>query len=106
MPLTRDFNHTVRARAQRDSAFRKFLLREALEVLMSGDVETGKILLRDYINATLGFAGLAELSRIPPKSLMRMFGADGNPRAENLFAVIELLQENEGVRFELRSRTA
>jgi hypothetical protein len=106
MPLTRDFRHTVRARAQRDLAFRKALLREALEVLFSGDVETGKVLLRDYINATVGFEELSTASKIPSKSLMRMFGESGNPRAENLFSVIELLQEQEGIRLELRFHTA
>jgi hypothetical protein len=38
-------------------------------------------ILRDYINATVGFAGLADATHIPPKSLMRMFSPAGNPRA-------------------------
>jgi hypothetical protein len=51
MALTRDFKETIRARVKRDPGFRKALLREGIENLLSGDVETGKIILRDFINA-------------------------------------------------------
>jgi DNA-binding phage protein len=101
MPLTRDFKETIRDRAQRDPRFRKELLREALEAMLSGEIAAAKTILRDYINATVGFAGLAEATRIPSKSLMRMFGPTGNPRAENLFEVVSFLQHREGVRFKV-----
>lgn len=58
MALTRDFKETVRARAQRDPAFRRALLQEGVECLLSGDVDVGKVVLRDYINATIGFEEL------------------------------------------------
>jgi hypothetical protein len=58
-----------------------------------------KTILRDYINATIGFAELAEATNIPSKSLMRMLGPSGNPRADNLLEVLRLLQQREGVRF-------
>ena len=51
MPLTRDFKETVKDRARRDLAFREGLLKEGVECLLAGDVETGKIILRDYMNA-------------------------------------------------------
>ena len=82
MALTRDFTETVRDRAQSDPTFRAALLSEAIELLLSGDVETGRTLLRDYINATIGFIELGQKSGLPPKSLMRMFGPSGNPRAQ------------------------
>ncbi len=47
MPLTRDFKETILERARRDAAFREALLREAVDALLSGDVETGKTVLRD-----------------------------------------------------------
>jgi DNA-binding phage protein len=103
MPLTRDFKKNIQARARREPAFRKALLREAIEAMLSGDLDTGKTILRDYINATVGFEELAEAAEIPSKSLMRMFGPSGNPRAENLLGIIALLQEREGFHFELRS---
>lgn len=103
MALTRDFKITVLARAQRDSDFRRGLLEEGIELLLAGDITTGKALIRDYINASIGFEKLARLTKHKPQSLMRMFSKDGNPRADNLFAVIKHLQKKEGVQFELKT---
>jgi DNA-binding phage protein len=97
MPLTRDFRETIQARARRDPAFRKELLREGFECMLSGDVETGKIVLRDFVNAVMSFAELAEATDVPPKSLMRMLGPKGNPSARNLFAMLGALQKRVGV---------
>jgi len=104
--LTRDFRETVQARAKRDAAFRKGLLSEALESLLSGDVTLGKELLRDYINATVGFPSLAGHTKIHVKTLHQMFGPSGNPTASNLFEIVAYLQQAEGVRFEVRSKRA
>src|SRR5271166_6348720 len=103
MPLTRDFKETIRARVKRDPGFRKALLQEGIENFLSGDVETGKIILRDFINATVGFAKLSDVTNRSAKSLMRMFGPRGNPQARNLFEIVAYLQRAEGVRFEVRS---
>lgn len=104
MALTRDFRDTVKARVTTDPAFRAALLTEAVELLLSGDVATGKIVLRDYINATVGFEGLAYEVGTPSKSLMRMFSAKGNPRADNLFAVISRLQQMTDVQLAVRTQ--
>jgi len=101
MALTRSFKETVKARAERDPKFRAALLTEAVEQMLTGDVDTGKAVLRDYINATVGFERLARETGTPAKSLMRMFGPKGNPRADNLFAVIGRLQKASGVRLEV-----
>jgi hypothetical protein len=106
MALTRDFKETIRARAKRDPGFRKALLREGIENFLSGDVETGKIILRDFINATVGFTKLSDVTHRSAKSLMRMFGPSGNPQARNLFEIVAYLQHAEGVRFEIRSTRA
>jgi DNA-binding phage protein len=98
MALTRSFKETVRARVERDPAFRAALLTEAVEQMLAGDMETGKAVLRDYINATVGFERFARETGTPSKSLMRMFGPKGNPRASNLFAVISQLQKVCGIR--------
>jgi DNA-binding phage protein len=103
MALKRHFKETVRARAQRDPTFREALLREAIETLLGGDVATGKAVLRDYINATIGFEALGEATGTSPKSLMRMFGPVGNPQAHNLFAVLRYLQEQANLRFQVRA---
>jgi DNA-binding phage protein len=106
MALTRDFKETIRARVARDPKFRKELLREGIECMLGGDLKTAKTILRDYINATVGFTELAAATRIPPKSLMRMLGPAGNPRADNLFEVVSVLQQREGVRFHLKTGPA
>ena len=68
------------------------------------DIDTGKAVLRDYINATVGFEESSQVFGKSSKSLMRMFGPKGNPQATNLFAVIGYLQEREGVHREVKAR--
>ncbi len=101
MPLTRDFKETVQARIERDPAFRDELLRGGVECLLTGDLDTGKAILRDYINATIGFDKLSGLTHKPAKSLMRMLGPKGNPQARNLLELIAHLQKTGRVRMEL-----
>ncbi|MCF7702435.1 transcriptional regulator [Loktanella sp. M215] len=99
MALTRSFKDTIKARADRDPAFRVGLFKEAIEALLSDDLETGKLLLRDYVNATVGFDALAHDMQKDPKSLMRMLSTKGNPRADNLLAMVARLKQREGVTF-------
>jgi DNA-binding phage protein len=106
MALTKDFRETIRDRAQREPAFRRALLREAIELMLSGDEKTGRAILRNYINATVGFPQLEQATTIPATSLMRMFGPNGNPSARNLFRVLAHLQSHEGVNFEIRPSRA
>jgi len=106
MPLTKDFNETVKNRLQRSKGFRRALLREAVSSMIAGDVETGKSVLRKYINGTIGFVQLgADLDR-SPKVLMRMFSATGNPQAKNLFEIVAYLQKIEGTVLEVVDRAA
>ena len=101
MALTRGFRITLLARAQKDAEFRQAMLKEGIDTMLAGDVETGKAILRDYINAAVGFEPLAAATNIPAKSLMRMFGPKGNPRADNLFQIIKHLQAREGIHLEV-----
>jgi DNA-binding phage protein len=73
------------------------LLREGVDTMLAGDIDTGKTILRDYINATIGFEKLGEATGIRPKSLMRMFGPRGNPQVRNLFRILGYLQKRAGV---------
>ena len=104
MALTREFKETVLARVQADPRFRNALLEEGVEALLSGDVETGKAVLRDYIKATVGFEQLGAETGTSPKSLIRMFGPAGNPQARNLFAVIGQLQRHAGMSLQVKAR--
>ena len=97
MALTRDFKDLVQKRVARDPAFRDALLREGVDSLLAGDVDTGKAILRDYIKATVGFEKLAAATGTPPKSLVRMLGPRGNPQARNLFGIIGYLQKHAGI---------
>ena len=103
MSLTRNFKETIHARIERDPAFREELLKEGIECLLSGDVDTGKAVLRVYIKATIGFQELGGLTEKSPKSLMRMFGPNGNPQARNLFKIISCLQERERIHLRVQS---
>ena len=90
MALTRSFKDLVQSRVESDPAFGAALLREGVDVMLSGDVDGGKAILRDYIKATVGFEKLGEATGTQPKSLIRMFGPRGNPQARNLFGVPRL----------------
>jgi hypothetical protein len=103
MVLSRDFKSTIKKRIERDPAFREELLKEGIECLLVGDMDTGKAILRDYINATVGFDALSTVTAKSPKSLMRMFGPKGNPQARNIFEIIAHLQKQEVIQLKVHS---
>lgn len=87
MALTRNYKQTVVERVERDPEFAKALLDEAATLFLSGEPETARLILRDLVNATLGFEKLAELTDKPSKSLHRMLSSTGNPSMDNLAAI-------------------
>jgi len=95
--LTGSFRQLVQEHIGKDPAFAQGMLREGIEQMLAGDVETGKAILRDYIKATVGFEKLGRATGTQPKSLIRMFGPRGNPQARNLFGVIGYLQKRAGI---------
>lgn len=99
MVLTRDFKDTVLERAQKDPAFRVGLLTEAAECLLNNETGVAKTLLRDYINATIGFQTLADIVHKKPTSLMRMLSEAGNPTIQNMSEVLAAVQKHEGIEF-------
>ena len=103
MILTRDFKETIRKRVEREPAFREALLTQGVECLLADDVDTGKAVLGDYINATIGFQELGGLTDKSPKSLIRMFAPGGNPQARNLFEIIGQLQKREGLQLKVHA---
>ena len=106
MPRTRNFKELVQQHVKNDRKFSEALLREGINAMLGGDVDTGKIILRDYIKATVGFEKLGEAVDTPPKSLIRMFGPRGNPQAKNLFSVIGYLQKRAGMKLHVAQRAA
>src|SRR5271157_63825 len=103
MALTKSFKELVQKRVASDPEFGAALLREGIDTMLAGDVDTGKSILRDYIKATVGFEKLGEATDMPPKSLIRMFGPRGNPQVRNLFGIIGYLQKQAGVKLHVAS---
>jgi hypothetical protein len=97
MAKTKSFRDLVERHVKDDQKFAEALLREGIDAMLSGDLDTGKTIIRDYIKATVGFEKLGQATDTPPKSLIRMFGPRGNPQARNLFSVIGYLQKRAGV---------
>jgi DNA-binding phage protein len=97
MAKTKNFKDLVQQQVKADKRFAEALLREGIDAMLSGDVDTGKTILRDDIKATVGFEKLGEATGAPPESLIRMFGPRGNPQAKNLFSVIGYLQKKAGL---------
>ena len=98
MALTRDFKETIMKRAARDEQYRKGLLAEAVNELLEGNLDAGKAMLRDYINATITFPTLAEKLNKSSKSIHRMLGPTGNPRMDSIIGILKILQDQEQVR--------
>jgi DNA-binding phage protein len=97
MPLTRDFRETVVARVRRDPAFARALLDEAATLFLNGEPVAARLVLRDLVNATVGFEALARKTSRPSKSLQRMLSKSGNPSMDNLAAIISALRGALGV---------
>jgi DNA-binding phage protein len=103
MALTRNFKQTVIERVERDPAFAKALLDEAATLFLQDEPETARLILRDLVNATLGFEQLAALTDKPSKSLHRMLSPKGNPSMDNLAAIFGAMRTNLKVELEVHA---
>ncbi len=92
MALTRDFKETVAARVRNDPAFAQALLDEAITLFVNGEPESAKLILRDLVNATVGFEALADEIHKPAKGLHRMLSKSGNPTMSNISAVFAAIK--------------
>ena len=106
MAVTQEWKTTVAKRIQRDLRFREALFTEALHAYFAGDTAVGKAILRDLVNATVGFEELAVITKKPSKSLHRMLGPRGNPSAENLFSIVNALQKKARVKLRVTARAS
>lgn len=105
MSLTREFKHTVAARAQRDPRFREPLFTETLNAYFAGDTTVRKAIFRDLVNATVGFEELALMPNKPSKSLHRMLAPRGNPSTDNFFSIVSALQKKAHVKLRVTAKT-
>ncbi|MCS6290432.1 MAG: transcriptional regulator [Nitrospira sp.] len=106
MALTREFRNTVTARVERDPRFRETLFTEALNACFSGDTAVGKAILRDLVNATIGFEELALTLKKPSKGLHRMLAPRGNPSTDNFFSILSALQKKARVRLRVTANAS
>ena len=104
MPLTKSFRELVEHRVAEEPTFGEALLGEAVGAMLTGDIDAGKAILRDYIKATVGFEKLGMAVDTPPNSLVRMFGPSGNPPARELFDIIGYLQRQAGIELQVVGR--
>jgi DNA-binding phage protein len=106
MALTKEFKKTAAARARRDPAFAQALLDESATLFLSGEPDVARLVLRELINATVGFETLAELTGRPSKSLHRMLSRDGNPSMDNLSAIFGAMRQRLKLRLKVRASAA
>jgi DNA-binding phage protein len=103
MALTRDFKDTIVERVNRDAQFAQALLDEAATLFLNNETETARLILRDLVNATIGFEELAKKTEKPSKSLHRMLSQKGNPSMDNLAAIFGAVRTRLNVGIEAHS---
>ncbi|MEP7156234.1 MAG: transcriptional regulator [Betaproteobacteria bacterium] len=103
MALTRDYKQTIVERTRRDPAFGKALLDEAATLFLNGEPDTARLILRDLVNATVGFEALAVATARPSKSLHRMLSENGNPSMDNLAAIFGAVRDELGVKIRVKA---
>lgn len=101
MALTRHFRETVVDRVARDPEFAKALLDEAATLFLNGEPDAAKLVLRDLVNATVGFEALSQQIDKPAKSVHRMLSASGNPTMSNLAAIFGSIRGALDVQFQI-----
>ena len=106
MALTREFKDTVATRAQRDPRFREALFTEAMNAYLGGETSAGKAILRDLVNATIGFEELASVLKKPSKSLHRMLAPHGNPSTKNFFGIVNALQKKAHIKLRVTAKAS
>ena len=100
--LTRDSRETVQNRIKQDREFAISLLDEAISLLLNGESKVSRLLLRDLVNATIGFETLSSITQKPSKSLHRMLSANGNPTMDNLIVILHALRQQLNVEIKVQ----
>ena len=98
MPLSREFKELVVARAEKDPEFRKGLVIEAINMILGGEITAGRIMLRDYINATGAMDDICKQLNKQKPAICRMLGPSGNPTLESIVPVIKACADREKIK--------
>jgi DNA-binding phage protein len=102
-PIGRSFDEVVQARVRQEPEFGEVLLQEAVQMMLAGELDVARSLIRDVIKGSIGYAELSRCTGTPEKSLVRMFGPNGNPTAANMFSVLAQLQRHSGVSLQVQA---
>jgi len=103
MAVTRNFRETIQERIESDENFATALLDEAILLFLNNEPGMARLVLRDLVNATVGFEELAIEVEKPSKSLHRMLSAKGNPTMDNLTKIFSVLKHKLSVDFEVHA---
>jgi len=103
MALTKDYKESIAERAKSDKDFSSALFDEAITLFLNGEPDTARLVLRDLVNATVGFESLAIAIKKPSKSLHRMLSAKGNPTMDNLTTIFSVLKPKLHVDIEVHT---
>jgi len=91
MVLTVDYRETIANRIKTDTVFARALLDEAASLLLNGEAEAARLLMRDLTHGLIGFEDLSKATGMPSKSLHRMLSRDGNPTMNALSGILAQL---------------
>ena len=100
--MSKEVIETITARVQSEPAYARALLQQAVSLLLQGEPHTAKLLLRDLVNASIGFEQLARDMDKPAKSLHRMLSAAGNPTLSHVSAMLAAIAAHLGVQVQTR----
>ena len=96
MMPTISYKEGIKSMVDRNPKFAMEILEDAINSLLDGNLEEGRLLLRHYIDATIGFQELARRTGKRDKSLMRSLSATENLTASNLFDIIRACVQARG----------
>ena len=108
MARTHSAQKTIQIRLNRELDFARCIFAEAATLFLEGEPDTAKVILRDLVNATIGFERLAQTLSLPSKSVHRMLSPSGNPTMANLSGIFGALGKGLKVRMivEVKPRQA
>lgn len=93
---TVSYTDSIKAMIDRNPEMANEVFEDAINALLAGELEEGRLLLRQYVNYTIGFQELARRTGKQDKNLMRTLSARGNPTVTNLFEIIQACAKAEG----------
>jgi DNA-binding phage protein len=96
MPTT-PYRDSMKAMVARNPGMAAEMFEDAINALFAGELDEGRLLLRQYVNATIGFGELARRTGKTDKNLIRALGPKGSPTAANLFQIIQACMKAEGL---------